>query len=535
MSMTPEQRRAKFVAKSAASTHPHLHQKQTATDLDARRAALIAKWAVSTSTSSRTTEISVGAPSRTIVVRPKVTEVQLRNSNASNISSARQIQPPASRQTTREVVRNPSRTIVIRTRTIEVQPYNSTTRTAVVAKRTPCQHEAAQTGRYGRDSQVVHRHPLNSQAPNVGSMVQLIYKQSFVKETHSKYHTAVFGINGYATTLKRLAPSFNPFPATEVSIAFWMVWAALYIAVGTLQGYVSGVKSYHTDHDLPWRATTSLTKRIYRGLARTYGIAVRKLKESVTPETLSALVDLLDFNLHDDRVYFTACCFGTFMCLRGGEFLWDYNKRRPKLLTVDKVIFNDDKSSAHLHLSDTKTLWMVKNFTTLIPALQPGDPRCPLTNVIRMLDMSISTIPAPSAERALFMLADKTILSVGYMIDRTDTLMRQADLRGPWPLVAASWRSGGVLGAMRGGIQDAFVNVLGRFAPGSNAPSSYLCSTDSDAQFIAQEMARVGQRPTSISSPTTIKRKAPSSPTSQVRERGGGGGFYWECLRGPPT
>jgi hypothetical protein len=362
----------------------------------------------------------------------------------------------------------------------------------------PSQQAASQprenpADRKGRMNTAVSQHILSARNPIAAQLLQTTYSDALTPGTHSKYHTAVWGPNGYATIMAMMMYSDLAFPACPISIAFWLTWSALFISIETLRGYMTGLHNYHTDHDLTWAVDRKFMSRIWSGLARHYGIAVRQLKESITPEVLRAFATAIDFNSHNDRVFFAACCLGTFCCLRGGEFLWSHGKNTLKMLTVGDVTFTSQTGSAYLHLRETKTLWMLKHLKAPIPTLA-NDVRCPVTRIKDMLERSPRSIPSPDKARALFMLDDGAILSIGFMCARADDLMRLLGIRGPHPLNAKSWRAGGVLGALRAGIAEAMVCELGRFVPGSTAFLSYLCSKDSDAQFTAEQMALVGSK-----------------------------------------
>ena len=175
-------------------------------------------------------------------------------------------------------------------------------------------------------------------------------------------------------------PGTNPWPATETLIcafaAHRLEGLGPYARLKgtTLEGYISGLRSYHVDHMLPVSVFTSGTfKRIVKGSYEIYGRAKRP-RFPITHEILSRITEdkpqsINDLNLH--AAYLLS--FAAF--LRIGEITYNSNDEpgsewfHETKVTRSCVTFSANNDHIVLHFKRSKIDIRNEGVSIVVPAI----------------------------------------------------------------------------------------------------------------------------------------------------------------------
>jgi hypothetical protein len=225
---------------------------------------------------------------------------------------------------------------------------------------------------------------LSLSNPDFAVAVQQVYRAGRSDATDSKYVTALQGLSGYFPVMAMYTPGGKaPWPATPVSIVFWLVYITNDVLVDTAVGYLSALKRAHERTATPYLPSAhgkALVQRCIDGLYEKKGKSAPKKQQQVNPLALRMFVELIKTTSHKWRLFKFAAAILSYRGRRGGECLWVSTKQMKKWLLaknwrrrpLDAAIQGYD-----MHIFAAKN-YRVEELVVLYPDL-PGDTTDPHT------------------------------------------------------------------------------------------------------------------------------------------------------------
>jgi hypothetical protein len=258
-------------------------------------------------------------------------------------------------------------------------------------------------------------HPLSFAdhlVPSLVSSARAIYDASLEKETRSSYHTAVFGPNGYQTTLLNLGHRANDiWPANPSLIGLWLAWLhAQNLASGT--SYLSGLRDAHLHRKLPWLPTShdaAAVAKLRKGYNR---LLTPKANASsrifaITPLHIRAFATSPQITEAQNGVNFLAAsACASYGSNRGGELFSQASavEARSKIIRRKHLIFRPQAGGMSIMLPRDKTHGSTP-IEVWLPELT-DDPTCPVALVRSMIAEREDEHGPDSPESPLFQASD---------------------------------------------------------------------------------------------------------------------------------
>ena len=197
---------------------------------------------------------------------------------------------------------------------------------------------------------------------------------------------------------------------------------------------------------------------------------------------------------HDDTLFATASIIAVTCFLRGGEFLSHKQSDRPTLLCGNfRTMEVQGTTTLIVTIPQTKTRWWETSVD--IPAFgAPSGPFNPATMWQHYISQSqhMRTKPNTNANKSAFHFANGQALTRDYMVQRTLTMLAQANIRpvdsrgNACNVVMASWRAGAVRSAWDAKIGRTTIMELGRWR--SDAWQHYLLLSSLDLRLAGNMM-----------------------------------------------
>lgn len=319
-------------------------------------------------------------------------------------------------------------------------------------------------------------HTLASADPIAAREVVLAVHDSITQSTRDSYASGVAHFSDWASDR-----NIDPFPADPIILSAWTIFACVFLSVGTVRKYLSGIRRYQLDvFSIPWAPQGNhVLASVLRACRRRWPAAEKRLKFPISVLVNKLFHSILDFSLHDDRLFFAASTSATAGLWRGGEFLFSKSTSYLQRLLVSNFVFLDDRVDVSINASKTK-FWRL-DVTT--PLFAVDSVVCPVAALQSYMSRSSVTLRASSF---MFTRADGSPLTKAWMLERTRSLLKRLNL--PHDRVfAASWRTGGAMSLKWAGIHPDVTNVMGRWK--STASLHYFMTANADIEGAAVKAA----------------------------------------------
>jgi hypothetical protein len=284
------------------------------------------------------------------------------------------------------------------------------------------------------------------------------------------------------------AYTIAPWPATDTTLAAWVLVLATSVAVQSIPVYLSGVR--HTQRTLGVLPAGAAHEYLYcalRFVKRKFGMAEKQFKFSVTLKVLRAILPLLpgwpttcDMS-HDDRMFAAASMIGVMGCLRGGEFLLSSGARPLLLASHVQVRASPAFTGVVISVVHPKAKWWLLQQDVSCFALPSAGPFCVKRLYTQYTNLSeVELHPAGAA----FLSSVGAPLTRDVMVARTEALLALAGITQlgpdgkPTRVHSSSWRAGAVRSARDADISDPVIMSWGRWS--SSAWTNYLSQSATD-------------------------------------------------------
>jgi hypothetical protein len=302
----------------------------------------------------------------------------------------------------------------------------------------------------------------------------------------------------------------RPFPVDSIQMCAWMRVLASSIATQSMGEYMAAVRDAQGTLGLLWSLDgDEYVRRMRRFLKRKFGTATKSLKTPISLRVLHRILPLLpgwprlSAMSHDDRAFAAASLVGVTGCLRGGEFLHYAGSGRPVLLTSQVTpTLIEGQLLVVIYVARPKAKWWILEQPVYCFAAPQAGPMDPATVLGAYRDLS----PVRLADSdPAFRLSSGATLTKEYMVQRTESLLRQAGVLcrtkdgTPTKVNAKSWRAGAVSSAREAGLSDALVREWGRWK--SSAWLNYYMQSPSEMRAASATLwaVRPSSEPTSSS------------------------------------
>lgn len=312
--------------------------------------------------------------------------------------------------------------------------------------------------------------------PSAAAEVVRAVFESITKTTRDSYAS---GVNHY--TAWALDRGIDPFPVDPIVLAAWVLYACALISLATVQKYLSGIRRFQLDScAAPWSPQGNhIFSAVLRSCKRRWPAAAKRLKFPVSVLVNKMFHSVLNFDRHNDRMFFAASTCATAGLWRGGEFLLSKTSTLPQRLLVSNFLIHADRVDVSILASKTK-FWRTDVVT---PLYAVDSVVCPYKALKGYMDRSVVPL-FPS--NFMFVLANGSPLTKAWMLQRTRSLLTRLHL--PHDRVfAASWRSGGAMSLRWAGTQPDITLAMGRWS--SSAGLDYFMTANADIEGAASRAA----------------------------------------------
>jgi hypothetical protein len=168
----------------------------------------------------------------------------------------------------------------------------------------------------------------------------------------------------------------NPMPASEATIALFVVHESVFIGYSAIKVALCAVRSAHIEAGFESPIANALMlERVVRSIKRSCDWRPREVRRPLTTGLLKMIKPLLDLDgCHDDRCIWAGATIGVFCLMRAGEFLAPSSKK--VVLPLECLSWATvGRSHGIIHLRTSKTdifrrgvnLHFFRNMTTICP------------------------------------------------------------------------------------------------------------------------------------------------------------------------
>ena len=227
-------------------------------------------------------------------------------------------------------------------------------------------------------------------------------------------------------------------------------------AVGSILGYLSGVKKLHNMLGLQTTSFSSLIVTLtLQGIRRTSTHMTRQALP-MTPEILLKIQAVMDFRKEEDMLFWGICITAFFLLFRKSNLIpvgkWDFdpNKqitREDLRVELDRIIVGIRWSKTHQFSRELLTF--------PLPRIQ-GSPLCPYTAVVSILN----SIKA-EGKAHLFQRSDGSSYMYRTFQERLHVVLADLGVENSKDFGSHSFRRGGCTFAFLSGVPCEVIRILG--------------------------------------------------------------------------
>ena len=269
-------------------------------------------------------------------------------------------------------------------------------------------------------------------------------------------------------------------PLDQWSLCLFIAYQIDRVTYNTIKVYLNGIRHFHAQlgYELKFKDMV-LFNQLQKAYKRLKSDATATKKLPVTTALLNKLCPLLDWSSHDDRLFYTICCVGTYGLLRANEFI---NDEKP-LLWNSLIEISD--SAFSLRFSSSKTASLRNGFT--VQFFKNNSPSCPWFMLVKMLTKYYPFQLDPKSP--IFRRTDGSLAKKAWVISKLQKLLET--LGFPAHLYTGhSFRKGGATSLADAGVSDHLIKSMGRWHSWSY--QLYIAPSLQSIREAAREMGRAG-------------------------------------------
>jgi integrase len=164
------------------------------------------------------------------------------------------------------------------------------------------------------------------------------------------------------------------FPISEIILIHFASHLASRLTHSTIFGYITALRSWHIDNGSIIDTSKMFTlQRVLKGIAKAKGPRSVQRKLPVTTKLLELIKSVLDFNLHDHRLFWTICTIATYGLLRLSEVVPNNHKEKAPIRFSDIAVDLNKCFSISIRFSKTdqigqgQRIWLAANGSATCP------------------------------------------------------------------------------------------------------------------------------------------------------------------------
>ena len=247
-------------------------------------------------------------------------------------------------------------------------------------------------------------------------------------------------------------------PVSENRLIMYAAHMAGKVTPRTLRLHISAIRSLHVDHgkylklENMWRL-----KRVLDGVDRTIGVKAPVRAAPLTTELLNRVATTIDFNNHNDRVFFAICTTATYGLLRLAEVVANTAAGPHPLLRQHLQVINGKELL--LTVARSKTDQLAQGFQ--LPLAANGTLSCPVHALVLQY-INRSPFITASPHTPLFLLEHNQAPTRDWVVKRLRLAIGKLGLQ-PQQFSGHSFRRGGTTSLAHAGVPDHLIQQMGRW------------------------------------------------------------------------